>query len=251
MSEWDQWYVNVGDTTVGPVSTELVVKGIEHRKVPVEALVCVVGGTTWLSLSSIEVFHAAVIRSYPPPPPDSDEARFWIAQGFRFPKPAPLPRAFELSTLRSPEARRPPASSDVEVEIDWCSPPAAPPIDWGRGFHAYFEACETVELPDEAALLASLSTTPREVFREDEALWNLALCIAFGSDRIGEAAGRAFFAAVVEQGALDRLQWMSRTLLGNGFLPSGIPPEAGRRGFERLRALCPPNLESPPSPRVA
>jgi hypothetical protein len=238
MTEWNQWYVCVDDTTVGPVSTDLVVRGIEHRKIPIEAVVCAVGGSTWLSLSSIAVFHAAVVRSYPPPPPSSEEARYWVAKGFQFPRPAPMPRPY-----------RAPASSDVEVEVDWCD--ASPDIDWTRGFHDYFLDTGPVSLPDEPALLASLEKLPRDVFRQDEALWNLALCLAFGSDAIGAAAGHAFFEAVLELGALDRLEWMSRTLLGNGFLPSGIPHDAGRRAFERLRALCPPTLENPPTPRVA
>ena len=91
MMNANPWYVAVGDTTAGPASTELVIKGIEHRKVPPEAMVCEVGAGTWLPLASVAPFHAAVIRSYPPPPPDSEEARAWMDQGFHFPAPAPLP----------------------------------------------------------------------------------------------------------------------------------------------------------------
>src|SRR5215471_12725 len=129
MTEWNQWYVCVDDTTVGPVSTELVVRGIEHRKIPLEALVCAVGATTWLSMSSIEAFHAAVIRSYPPPPPESEEARYWVAKGFRFPKPAPLPRLAPLPAPKAPPPResgvayRSATSSDVAIDVDWCETP--------------------------------------------------------------------------------------------------------------------------------
>ena len=45
--------------------------------------------------------------------------------------------------------------------------------------------------------------------------------------------------AVAENGSVERLEWMSRTLLGNGFVPSGIPAEAGRLAFRRLQSLCP------------
>ncbi|HVY49272.1 MAG TPA: hypothetical protein VHB21_25450 [Minicystis sp.] len=245
MNDWNQWYVSVGDTTVGPVSTDLVVRGIEHRKIPVEALVCAVGGTTWMSLGTIAAFHAAVIRSYPPPPPDSDDARYWLAKGFRFPKPAALP----VVEIREMEASSP-AHDDADVEIDWAEDEARPAVDWTKGFSSFFLGGEPVVLPDDDALLASLAAAPRAIFEHDEALWNLALCLAYGSDRVGEAAARAFFDAILELGRLDRLEWMSRTLQSQGFVPSGIAADAACRAFERLRALCPPALDVP-AERVA
>jgi hypothetical protein len=242
MSEWNQWFVSVGERTVGPVSTDLVIRGIEHRKIPVEALVCVEGGSTWMSLGTIAVFHAAVVRSYPPPPPNSDDERYWLLKGFRFPKPAPLPTIEELGASASQ------AENDDEVDVEWEEDER---VDWTQGFSGYFMAGDPVELPSESALLESLRTTSPDVFQQDEALWNLALCLAYGSDRIGEAAGRTFFASVLEHGALERLDWMNRTLLGSGFVPSGIAPQAGKRAFERLRALCPPELAVPLRGRVA
>jgi hypothetical protein len=243
MSEWNQWYVSSGDATVGPVSTDLVVRGIEHRKIPVEALVCVVGGSTWMSLGTIAVFHAAVVRSYPPPPPNSEDERYWLLKGFHFPKPAPLPSVDELmASLPQNE------TDDDLVEVDWADEPS---VDWSRGFCGYFLGGDPVELPAEEELLESLAVVPRRTFLQDEALWNIALCLAYGSERIGEAAGRAFFDAVIEHGSFERLEWMNRTLLGSGFVPSGIAADAGRRAFERLRALCPPDLAVPLRGRVA
>lgn len=244
MSEWNSWYVSVGDATVGPVATDLVVRGIEHRKIPVDALVCVVGGSTWMSLGTIAVFHAAVVRSYPPPPPNSDDERYWILKGFHFPKPAPLPSVDELMAS-SPQNE---TEAEDDVEVDWAEEAS---VDWSRGFCDYFLGGEGVELPEEDTLIESLAVVPRQTFLQDEALWNLALCLAYGSDWIGEAAGRVFFDAVIENGATERLDWMNRTLLGSGFVPSGIAPDAGRRAFERLRALCPPSLAVPLRGRVA
>ncbi|HEY4120448.1 MAG TPA: hypothetical protein VGM56_21435, partial [Byssovorax sp.] len=207
-----------------------------------------------------DVFHAAVVRSYPPPPPDSDEARMWLTRGFVFPKPAPLPRAEELLApyravgvaILADEG----GYDDVDVEVDDAHVNAATPlsraaIDWSRGFHPYFVPTAGLELPDEGALLESLAAVPRAVFLHDEALWNLALCLAHGSDRLGEAAANVFFASVLEHGQVDRLQWMSRTLLSTGFVPSGLGAAEGMRAFERLRALCPVELSGEPLRRVA
>jgi hypothetical protein len=321
MSSTHPWYVAVDDTTVGPAATDLVIRGIEHRKIPPEALVCPVGTGSWRPLASVQEFHAAVVRSYPPPPLGTEEERSWLAQGFHFPAPGALPQ-FALSAdagdddwdsdtspsanLSAPELEsaadeieaeddetavaaddvatvdnvaapsaaaiaaaaldfvaepEPEPEADLEVELEpdlealaaaWVDPDVAasveaevdawgaPAVDWSERFQSYFLVGDEVELPEEQALLESLRTVPHETFRHEEALWNLALCLAFGSDAVGEAAGRTFFAAVAEHGSVDRLEWMSRTLLGNGFVPSGIPAEAGRRGCERLRSTCPP-----------
>lgn len=99
---------------------------------------------------------------------------------------------------------------------------------------------DDVELPEEKTLLQSLAVASRETFRDQGALWNLALCLAFGSDEVGAAAARAFFDAVAGQGGAERFEWMTRTLQSNGFIPSGIPEEAGRRAVRRLQSSRPP-----------
>jgi hypothetical protein len=252
MNASNPWYVAVEETTVGPAPTELVIRGIEHRKIPPEALVCQVGTARWTPLAGVEAFHAAVVRSYPPPPPDSDEARSWAEQGYHFPSLGALPRfaapdegelaappAPAPAVLAAPGARAAIEDAEVSVDVDLEEVPA---IDWTERFHAYFLVGSEVELPEQRALLESLSAVSRETFRHEEALWNLALCLAFGSDAVGEAAARTLFATVLDQGGEGRLAWMSRVLLGNGFVPSGIPREAGRRACERLRSSCPPAL---------
>jgi hypothetical protein len=281
MSASDEWYVAVDEQSVGPVPTELVTRGIEQRRIPLEAQVCRVGSGVWASLASVEAFHAAVIQSYPPPPSGSEEARRWLEQGFRFPQSEPLP-SFEdptseelpvastrpAHTWSSPRSRwgetphtpRPSRASanDIDVDIDLLEAPAdvdvldapadfelvdAPTdVDWSRGFHGYFLIEDDVELPEEEALLESLSTASPATFRHEEALWNLALCLVFGSDAVGDAAARAFFTAVQTYGDVNRVAWMRRTLLDRGFVPVGIPAWAGQRALERLSRACPPVL---------
>ena len=131
----------------------------------------------------------------------------------------------------------------MEMEVD-PEPDEPAPIDWTDPFASFFLVGEDVVLPDEQALLGSLAAASRETFRHEESLWNLALCLAYGSDELGAAAARAFFEAVADQGDAERMEWMRRTLEGSGFVPSGLPEEAGRRAFERLRSTCPPALSA-------
>jgi hypothetical protein len=240
------WYVAVGETTAGPASTDLVIKGIEHRKVPPEAMVCAVGAARWVPLSSVEAFHAAVVRSYPPPP-DSEEARQWLAHGFHFPRPAALPQfdddagtepGVSAHADEDPATLRDPSLSEIEVELS----PDPPAVAWREPFASYFLVGDDVVLPEEDALVESLAATERETFHHEEALWNLALCLAYGSDEVGAAAARAFFEAVGDQDGGERIAWMMRALRGDGFIPSGIPMAAGEVAFERLRSSCPPAL---------
>jgi hypothetical protein len=273
MNEATPWYVAVGDTSVGPVETDLVIRGIEHRRIPPDALVCEVGATSWSALASVEPFHAAVVRSYPPPPPESPEAQSWLQQGFHFPSLGALPRftdpledapadaghaghvshdSFDdpldaTSALTGERLSAPDLTIDVDEgddEDDAEEIAVEPHLDWSERFQSYFLVGDAVELPDEQSILDSLSVISRETFEHEEALWNLALCLAFGSERVGEAAARTFFDSVADRDSesVERVAWMSRTLAGNGFVPSGIPREAGRRAIERLRSSCPPAL---------
>jgi hypothetical protein len=326
-----------------------VVRGIEHRKIPPEALVCQVGTRRWSPLAAIDAFHAAVVRSYPPPPPDSEEARQWLAQGFRFtslgalpsfdyplddpaeeitapapkvaparaeaaaealpvapprvlpgvvalphaavpPVPVPAPvravsapvraaeRPLETPTptagLRLREAQldedwdtadadeiEPEADAidAAAVDADWIDPEAEEPdadeleveleaeqagaIDWREPFEPFFLVEDGVELPDERAILASLASASRETFQDESALWNLALCLAYGSEAIATAAARTFFDSVATEGTgAERIDWMLRALLGSGFVCSGIPREAGARGVRCLHESCPPGM---------
>ena len=93
-------------------------------------------------------------------------------------------------------------------------------------------------------LLGSLAETPRETFLHDEGLWNLALCLSFGSERLGLTAAGVFFETIDAFDRADRIEWMCRTLRSSGFMPSGIPRGAGNRALDLLRRVCPPQLRS-------
>jgi hypothetical protein len=55
------WWVTKGDRRpVGPVSTQLLLRGIGAGKVPRDALVCEVGGTSWKWIGEIAPFSAAI-----------------------------------------------------------------------------------------------------------------------------------------------------------------------------------------------
>jgi hypothetical protein len=56
----DWWLTQVGGVPVGPASTELVLKGIEAGKVPMNTLVCEVGGSRWKSLRDVPDFARAL-----------------------------------------------------------------------------------------------------------------------------------------------------------------------------------------------
>jgi hypothetical protein len=115
-------------------------------------------------------------------------------------------------------------------------------VDWLERFQSYFLVGTQVELPDESNLIRSLSETPREVFLHDEALWNLSLCLAFGSDEVARFSAIALFDALASKPNEERIEWICRTLLSKGFMPSGIPRADGMRGINVLRSACPDEL---------
>ena len=55
------WYVTrPGGAIVGPVSTELVMRGLSEGRVPTDSLVCRSGTSSWVRIGSISVFADAV-----------------------------------------------------------------------------------------------------------------------------------------------------------------------------------------------
>jgi hypothetical protein len=81
MAEW--YVISPGGEPVGPVSEELVIKGVLGGKVPVEALVARVGEGDWLPLVSVPVFAQAIRQIAPPipppPPPPTEQEGAWYA----------------------------------------------------------------------------------------------------------------------------------------------------------------------------
>jgi hypothetical protein len=61
-SPMNWWVTQAGREPVGPVSTDLVVRGIAAGRVPDDALVCQVGGTKWLRLLDVAEFARELER---------------------------------------------------------------------------------------------------------------------------------------------------------------------------------------------
>jgi hypothetical protein len=139
------------------------------------------------------------------------------------------------------EAREQSGGIDVDIDVH-IDEPETPGVDWNRGFVEYFLVNADVTLPDDQLLLRSLTTTSHETFLHDEPMWNLALCLAFGTNAVASVAADVFFDVVAAHALHDRIEWMARTLLSRGFMPSGIPHTAGNRGIGRLRQACPEEL---------
>ena len=376
MDEQQQWYVTIAGNAVGPVSTDLVLRGIKHKKIATEAYVCVVGADRWQALTDVPEFHGALRehgllpevsnldaqpelslaeiaaaqanasqpespqarqsdamqlvrdgierllaphqesadalknvdeddesdatapfsnrplmelppmfaeQSAPPEPTFSNRPSINLPPMFAEPSAAREPAREEPSEITEVAAllpsrpahdvaiheveeeptyyespipgeprngkhvdvqmlSRPPMHS-IDIDVDFSvEEPHGPAIDWNRGFADYFLVNAEVTLPDSDTLLRSLTTTSHETFLNDEAMWNLALCLAFGSNAVASEAADVFFGVVATYEQYDRIEWMTRTLLSRGFMPSGIPHPAGNMGIGRLRQTCPPEL---------
>ena len=344
MNEPQQWYVTIAGNAVGPVSTDLVLRGIKHRKIATEAYVCVVGAQEWQALADVPEFHGALkengllpeigrdpssqtegaislasiaaaqaqanqtsvatqssdvtdatpesltdaveddeseltapfssrgVENAPPLAAQAAADAVEETTALLPSRPAPQVAIYEAAspasgatpaTAKTAAASESPAneprngkhvqvaflshppmpSIDIEVDIamdDHEHP--APEIDWNRGFADYFLVNSNVTLPDDQLLLRSLTKTPHETFLHDEAMWNLALCLAFGSNAVASVAADVFFDVVTAHGQYERIEWVARTLLSRGFMPSGIPHANGNQAIGRLRQACPDEL---------
>lgn len=338
-----QWYVAVGGRTVGPVTTELLRRGLQNGKVPTSALVCPLGEAEWRAVMGVapfshEIFGAPAPQPATPPPPvdpfasaravaprrsNGGSSPLSSPSGLTLPegaelRSAPLP-AFDLTapeTTSEAEVASTTSTTDVDAaalpafgededeaaiatpvadDAAIAMPPPAPPLpfpstdapapagevptdpmtptapenateadlpdvdvvfdtfddetrprffDWRQRIVDYFHDVSTLNLPDEALLIGSLPVTSATVLMQEDAMWNLALCLAFGSDALADAVAVAFFAAHQERPEVDGIAWITRTLLSRGFMPSGIPAEAGERGLAALRKRCPSDLRA-------
>jgi hypothetical protein len=157
MTEW--WVRQGGSAPIGPVSTELVIRGIDAGKVSNEAEVCQVGGKEWLPIDMVSEFvgytfddeaatrvvdspwfeseaarsmrqpSAASARLPPPPPARSGPGRMGPPPPpSRAPVHAPPPSRAPLHApppSRAPVAR--PAPSRVPITAPLQSSPVRPP----------------------------------------------------------------------------------------------------------------------------
>ena len=104
-------------------------------------------------------------------------------------------------------------SINIEVDIAMDDHEhAAPEIDWNRSFADYFLVDSNVTLPDDQLLLRGLTKTPHETFLHDEAMWNLALCLAFGSNAVASVAADVFFDVVTAHRQYERIEWVTHAV---------------------------------------
>ena len=275
-----QWYVSVDGKAIGPVSTELLIRGIEQGRVPVDALVCAAGEAEWQDVTRVPPFSYELFGAERPAPesevlastgpkldpfaaaravaPDIAQNGFVEDSDYddhadEATPPAgtaaPAPEFPMVAAPRSPPAggtlaQRADAGLDVDIPIDSLDDETKPPFyDWARPIAPYFQPLESVQLPDEKLLLGSLSATPSALYVQEETMWNVALCLSFGSKALAEAVAERFFDAVSEVGTPRKIEWMVFTLLSRGFMPSGIPKDAGQNGFASLLRQCPDEFQ--------
>ena len=218
-----QWYIVVAGQTTGPIETELVLQGLRQGSVPPSAHVCRVGAAEWTPIADMMPF--------------SDSLRPVAADDLG-------PSEEEASSLGIGQTRASECEADRAVmNIDWTEPLLGYLVHW-----------EDASLPDEAMLLADLDRVAPDVLIQQQAMWNLALCIAVGSDELAGKASEILFQTLSRFRRPDRLAWVLRALRGKGFVPSGVPGEAAERAVNRLMQDCPPELlaevsraDSPPN----
>lgn len=58
------WYVTrAGGAMIGPVGTELVMRGLSEGRVPTDSVVCRAGTTSWVPIASVSTFADAVAEA--------------------------------------------------------------------------------------------------------------------------------------------------------------------------------------------
>lgn len=96
----DWWLTQVGRVPIGPVSAELLLKGIRAGEVPNDVLVCEVGGTEWRKVTDVAPFGAAFAERRKARRFDPESERT-VLDPQSFPPSAPPP---EMATIPAPAA---------------------------------------------------------------------------------------------------------------------------------------------------
>ena len=118
-----------------------------------------------------------------------------------------------------------------------------PPVsrfDWRSPFTDGYYVDGPIAFPNESLLIATLQSESTEALQYVAAMWNIALCLSFGSDELAAAGGEAFFRTLARTSFPgDRLSWMVRVLLSSGILSSGMPSDPAERALAVLSRMCP------------
>jgi hypothetical protein len=104
----DWWLTQAGRVPIGPVSTELLLKGIGAGKVPGDVLVCEVGGTQWRRVSDVTPFRAALTERSSKRRFDPESERTVLdPRSFPPSEPAPRPETIPVPRAKTPATRAP------------------------------------------------------------------------------------------------------------------------------------------------
>lgn len=205
MTEW--WVRQGGSAPIGPVSTELVIRGIDAGKVSNEAEVCQVGGNDWLPIDMVSEFvgytfddeaatrvvdspwfeseaarsmrapSAASARLPPPPPARSSPGRMVPPPP---PSRAPLapPPPSRAPVVAPPASRAPvaPPPSRAPVPPGPSRPPVTAPLHSAPRQQAAPAAAAYDESDDAATRVASpmSEVSPRSYAFDDETMTRVA-----------------------------------------------------------------------------
>src|SRR5690606_28145228 len=136
------------------VETELVLDGLKQGSVPPSAHVCPVGAGEWVPIADASPFSESLRGNGGS---SSEEACMWAATD------EALPAIGE------------------------------PALDLTEPLLGYLAHWQDATLPDESVLLGTLEQAPPEILIQQQAMWNLALCVALGSERLASAATHFLF----------------------------------------------------------
>lgn len=104
-----EWWVTKGSQVpVGPVSTDLLLRGIGAGAVPKDALVCEVGGTQWKWIGDMPPFSVAIRAPRPRHTLDSGEEMT-----------APDPPMLHDSSVGFDDAPEPTTQTTIELPRHW------------------------------------------------------------------------------------------------------------------------------------
>ncbi|HQP39697.1 MAG TPA: DUF4339 domain-containing protein, partial [Polyangiaceae bacterium] len=101
MSNEKRWFVSVGGgAPVGPVTRDQLIRGTQAGKIPIDAIVCEEGGTTWTPLRELpDIRSHAAARDVEAA--GSDDGRAWFVRAPGTAETGPVTTDKLLKSIRS------------------------------------------------------------------------------------------------------------------------------------------------------
>ncbi len=223
-----QWYIAVAGQTSGPMETEMVLEGLRQGSVPPSAHVCPVGAAAWIPIADAAPFCDSVMPNAACGGSGTDVAGYEASEGESAQCDGDDVDRGGLDARRQPPLS---ARQGRQAALDWTDP-----------LLGYLAHWHDASLPPESVLMRELDMAPPEVLIQQQAVWNLTICVALGSDALSAKATEVLFTTLERFGRPDRFAWVLRALRGKGFVASEIPNDAAQRAVDRLMRACPPGL---------